>query len=62
MTIPVVAFTASRNPRDHQQTYECHANCCFLKPDNLQGYLDLVCYLAESTNLNSGPSHNWRGL
>jgi CheY-like chemotaxis protein len=45
--IPVVALTASRNPRDHQQIYERYANCCVLKPNDLQGYLDLICYLAD---------------
>lgn len=46
-TIPIVALTASRNPRDHLQIYERSANCCFLKPDSLQAYFELICYLAE---------------
>lgn len=47
VTIPVIVLTGSRNPDDHIQIYRRHANACFLKPDDLESYLTLICDIAK---------------
>jgi two-component system, chemotaxis family, response regulator Rcp1 len=45
--IPVAVITGSKSPQAVLDVYQRLANCCLLKPVDLQGFLDMVCFLAE---------------
>jgi chemotaxis family two-component system response regulator Rcp1 len=45
---PVIVISGSSNPKDFLDAYQRHANCCFRKPNDLQGILDLITNLAET--------------
>lgn len=43
---PVIVFTGSDNPRQVEEIYRRHANCCFRKPNNLKELFQVVCDIA----------------
>jgi chemotaxis family two-component system response regulator Rcp1 len=60
LRIPVLVLTGSHNPEDHVQIYSRHANACFLKPDNLDIYMNLICEIAKHwfTQVHPAPKPN----
>ena len=45
--IPVLVLTGSDNPRDVEDVYRRHANCCFRKPGTLDDLLELTRDIAK---------------
>jgi CheY-like chemotaxis protein len=45
--IPVIVLTGSQNPRDVEDIYRRHANCCFQKKNDLEDLLGLACDIAK---------------
>lgn len=45
--IPVLVMTSSRSDDDIQQAYSLNANSYIAKPDDLQGYIDVVRTIEE---------------
>ncbi|MGA8669995.1 MAG: response regulator [Terracidiphilus sp.] len=45
--IPVIVLTGSSNPRDVEDVYRRHANCCFLKRSNVDDLLELSCDIVK---------------
>jgi CheY-like chemotaxis protein len=43
---PVIVFTGSGNPKQVEEIYRRHANCCFFKPSNLPDMLAVACEIA----------------
>jgi chemotaxis family two-component system response regulator Rcp1 len=40
--IPVVILTTSNEPRDMLDSYNLHANCCIVKPSDLEKYFEAI--------------------
>lgn len=43
---PVIVFTGSDDPKQVEEIYRRHANCCFRKPSNLKELYHVVCEIA----------------
>ncbi len=43
---PVIVLTGSDDPKQVEEIYRRHANCCFRKPSNLKELLGVVCDIA----------------
>lgn len=44
---PIIVMTGSENPRQVEEIYRQHANCCFFKPNNLEDMLTVACEIAR---------------
>lgn len=47
LSIPIVMLTTSRAQRDIEQCYALHANAYIVKPDDFDGYADVILQLAR---------------
>jgi CheY-like chemotaxis protein len=47
LSIPIVMLTTSRAQRDIKQCYALHANAYIVKPDDFDGYADVILQLAR---------------
>lgn len=47
MHIPIIVFSGSVDRKDYFDAYQRRANCCYRKPNDLDAWMKLICYLAE---------------